>query len=118
MIIDGSRGYTIIQDGIATMEQAEVLDAFAALLRAASADGGRKRAAGTKQPWRVDPEHEAAIYSHIKKWERGELVDSDSGAHPLVHVAWRALAAAYQHAEAGKRAATIDAAREYTTGAT
>ncbi len=28
------------------------------------------------------------------KWKQGELHDKDSGAHPLVHAAWRCLAIA------------------------
>lgn len=79
-----------------TAEQAEVLGWFTHMLQAASADGGRKRAAGAKVSWKIDREHEGAIYSHIAKWKRGEKVDAESGAHPLVHVAWRCLAIAWQ----------------------
>jgi hypothetical protein len=66
------------------------------MLRVATGDGGRKRAAGEKPSWKVDQEHEAAVWSHISKWKHGEKHDADSGAHPLVHLAWRALAIAWQ----------------------
>ena len=79
-----------------TEEQEEVTLLFADMLRAASRDGGRKREAGEKVSWRVDTTHEAALFSHLSKWKHGELVDADSGAHPLVHLAWRALAIAAQ----------------------
>ena len=69
---------------------------FMNLLRSATKDGGKKRAAGTKPPWWCDDEHEAAMFSHLNKWKHGEQFDKDSGAHPLVHLAWRALAIAYQ----------------------
>jgi len=77
-------------------EQDEVVAIFASMLWNATKDGGKKRAAGTKPSWKIDPEHEAAIFSHLSKWKHGELVDADSGAHPLVHLAWRALAIAWQ----------------------
>lgn len=77
-------------------EQDIIIDEFSTLLRAVVQDGGRKRKKGVKVPWWRDPEHEGAIFSHLTKWKRGELVDSDSGAHPLVHLAFRALAIAYQ----------------------
>ena len=77
-------------------EQDVVLEVFAELLRTATADGGRKRAAGTKPPWWVDPSHRAAMWRHIDRWRNREMRDKDSGAHPLVHAAWRALAVAYQ----------------------
>jgi len=76
-------------------EQRIVIDTFANMLDAATKDGGRKRAAGIKPPWWEDQSHEAAIYSHLNKWKHGEKADKDSGAHPLVHLAWRALAIAY-----------------------
>ena len=79
-----------------TPEQAEVLGWFTHMLTSATADGGRKRAKGEKPSWKVDPEHEPAIYSHLHKWKHGIKVDPDSGAHPLVHLAWRALAIAWQ----------------------
>jgi hypothetical protein len=74
----------------------EVNAIFADMLAACTKDGGRKRKAGAKPPWYEDPSHEAAIFSHLNKWKHGEMVDRDSGAHPLVHLAWRALAIAWQ----------------------
>lgn len=76
------------------------------MLRAATGDGAKKRQAGTKPSWKVDTSHEGAIFSHITKWKRGEKADADSGAHPLVHAAWRALAIAWQENEAARRAPT------------
>lgn len=77
-------------------EQATVVAVFAEMLKAVTADGGRKRTAGTKPPWWCDAGHEPAIFSHLSKWKHGERIDHESGAHPLVHLAWRALAIAYQ----------------------
>jgi hypothetical protein len=77
-------------------EQEVVLARFTEMLRAATRDGGAKVAAGTKRPWWGDPSHEAALFSHLNRWKHGERQDPDSGAHPLVHLAWRALALAYQ----------------------
>jgi len=85
-----------------TPEQAEVLGHFMLMLKAATGDGGKKRAAGLKPSWKVDPSHEAAMFSHINKWKHGEKVDKDSGVHPLVHLAWRALAIAFQESNAPK----------------
>lgn len=79
-----------------TEEQTEVLEHFGAMLRRVTADGGRKRAAGQKPLWKIDPSHEAAIFSHLNAWKHGVCIDRDSGAHPLVHLAWRALAIAWQ----------------------
>lgn len=76
-------------------EQDVVLETFVAMMRAATKDGGRKRAAGEKPPWYTDT-HEKQVFSHLAKWKKGEMRDPDSGAHPLVHLAWRALAIAYQ----------------------
>lgn len=75
-------------------ERADILARFTAELAKVTGDGSKKRAAGTKPPWYQDDSHEAAVFSHLMKWKRGELVDPDSGAHPLVHLAWRALAIA------------------------
>lgn len=77
-------------------EQHLLLDVFTQMLWDVTKDGGTKRAAGTKPPWWRDESHEAAIFSHLNKWKHGEKVDKDSGAHPFVHLAWRALAIAYQ----------------------
>lgn len=78
------------------VERADVLGRFTRELAKATGDGSKKRQAGEKPPWYEDESHEAAIFSHLKKWKAGELVDPDSGAHPLVHLAWRALAIACQ----------------------
>lgn len=77
-------------------ERHDILGRFAEELAKATGDGSKKRQAGEKPPWYEDGSHEGAIFSHLTKWKRGELVDPDSGAHPLVHVAWRALAIACQ----------------------
>lgn len=78
-----------------TPEAQEILDLFRDMLAVPTGDGASKRAKGTKPHWKVDPGHEAAIFSHLAKWKKGEMVDADSGAHPLVHLAWRALAQAW-----------------------
>lgn len=77
-------------------ERADVLARFSQELAKATGDGSAKRRAGTKPPWYEDPSHESAIFSHLTKWKRGEAADPDSGAHPLVHAAWRCLAIACQ----------------------
>lgn len=77
-------------------ERKDVLDRFVHELGKATGDGSRKRQSGTKPPWHQDTSHEAAIFSHLTKWKRGELEDDSSGAHPLVHAAWRCLAIACQ----------------------
>ena len=63
-------------------------------LKRCTADGQNKRANHSKPPWYIDPGHEAAMYRHLEVYEAGEKFDPDSGAHPLVAVAWRALAIA------------------------
>lgn len=90
-----------------TDEQREVLSIFTSMLESVTADGGRKRAAGLKPSWKVDTSHEAAIFSHLNKWKHGERADADSGAHPLVHLAWRALAIAYQEAPVATTSQTL-----------
>jgi dATP/dGTP diphosphohydrolase len=80
-------------------EQDEVLETFTEMLRAVTQDGGRKRAKGDKVSWKVDPGHEAGLFSHLAKWKAGKLIDEDSGTHPLVHAAWRCLAIAWQETE-------------------
>lgn len=77
-------------------EREDVLAVFNMMLSIATGDGSKKRQAGEKPPWYEDQSHEAAIFSHLNKWKHGEDFDPDSGAHPLVHLAWRALAIAYQ----------------------
>lgn len=75
-------------------ERQDVLDRFAGELAKATGDGSKKRQSGEKPPWYEDGGHEGAIFSHLTKWKRGEVVDPDSGAHTLVHAAWRCLAIA------------------------
>ena len=77
-------------------EQVLIRETFSKMLATATGDGGAKRLRGEKPPWWRDPSHEAAMWSHVNKWKHGEKSDKDSGAHPLVHLAWRALAIAYQ----------------------
>lgn len=78
-------------------EQDEILHAFRDLLAAATRDGGKKRAAGTKVPWKIDTGHRAALHRHLGRYYLDPAgVDADSGAHHLVAVAWRALAIAWQ----------------------
>jgi hypothetical protein len=86
----------MITEAYDASEQKLLLEVFSSMLDAATKDGGAKRVAGIKPPWWRDPDHEPAIFSHLNKWKHGEIVDKDSGAHPLVHLAWRALAIAYQ----------------------
>jgi hypothetical protein len=81
-------------------EQHEIEGAFSDMLRAPTGDGGNKRAAGLKVHWKVDPSHEDALHRHLQRWMDGERYDADSGAHALAHVAWRALALAYQQMSA------------------
>jgi len=77
-------------------EQQVISEVFLEMLQSVTKDGGRKRAAGTKPPWWRDDSHEAAIFSHLDKWKHGVHKDPDSGAHPLINLAWRALAIAYR----------------------
>lgn len=86
----GDAGYMVPPN-----EQAALLAVFSEMLSAPTGDGKKKRAAGLKQPWWRDLGHEAAFFSHLWKWKRGDRIDHDSGVHPLVHLAWRALALAY-----------------------
>jgi len=81
---------------VPTTEADVLLRTFHTMLQAVTGDGQKKRQAGTKAPWWRDRTHEQAIFSHLNRWKHGELVDKDSGAHPLVHLAWRALSIAYQ----------------------
>jgi dATP/dGTP diphosphohydrolase len=80
-------------------EQQDILQAFRQMLLPVVADGGRKRAANGKPSWKVDKGHVDALNRHLARWERGELVDEDSGAHPLVHAAFRCLAIAGQESD-------------------
>ena len=83
-------------------EQSYIMEAFVALLSGPTQDGGRKRELGTKVPWTEDTGHEEAMYRHLVRFESGETEDEDSGADPLVHVAWRALALAMQRRHIGQ----------------
>lgn len=77
-------------------EREVVLDTFTKMLAQVTGDGSKKRQRGEKPPWWRDDSHEAAIFSHLNKWKHGEKHDRDSGAHPLVHLAWRCLAISWQ----------------------
>ena len=77
-------------------EASQILTDFAKLLALPVSDGQRKRAKGTKPSWKVDPDHEAALWRHLGRWKAGEVIDPDSGAHPLTHAAFRCLALAWQ----------------------
>ena len=77
-------------------ETDEILRIFGEMLAAPTGDGKNKRDAGTKAHWTVDTTHKDAMLRHLGRWWNGEKVDADSGAHPLVHLAWRALAVAWQ----------------------
>ena len=101
-LLESETGITVTLQA-ATPEQAELLREFATMLAATSRDGGRKRSAGLKPSWKVDPSHEAAVFSHLNKWKHGEKVDPDSGQHPLVHLGWRALAIAWQETHSSER---------------
>lgn len=77
-------------------EQQQIARIFSEMLAMPTRDGGKKRTKGLKVPWWRDPTHLPAIFSHLRRFFNGELADPDSGAHPLVHAAWRCLAIAYQ----------------------
>jgi len=79
-----------------TAEQAEVLGTFNELLSGPTGDGGNKRARGEKPSWKIDTSHFGKALGHLDRYQKGEKFDKDSGCHPLVHVAWRLLAVAYQ----------------------
>jgi len=83
-------------------EQDEIIEAFSELLRLPTADGGRKRAAGTKVPWRIDPGHKDAFWRHLKRQVDGDTIDADSGAPAWGHIAWRACALALQDRHRGE----------------
>lgn len=79
-----------------------ILELFLEELRKPLGDGKSKLDRGDKPPWYSDPDHEPAVFSHITKWKKGELVDPDSGAHPLVHGACRMLMIALQEMGYGR----------------
>ena len=83
-------------------EQDDILREFVTLLSLPTADGGRKRAAGTKVNWKVDPDHLAAAYRHIQRYENGDIYDAESGAHALLHAGWRLIAKADQDMHRGE----------------
>ena len=93
-------------------EQNQITQLYAEMLDACTKDGGRKRAAGEKVDWRIDPDHRRGFYSHIYKYEAGDREDEDSGAHPLVHAAWRLLATAWQETHEAEVAQMKDAERQ------
>lgn len=94
-IDEGLRGGEPVEDEWLN-ERYDILSRFGAELKKVTGDGSKKRQAGLKKPWYEDGSHEGAIFSHLTKWKRGEVLDADSGAHPLVHAAWRCLAIACQ----------------------
>ena len=89
-----------LYDDVDAVEVEDTFTTLSEMLRGPTVDGGIKRGRSGKPPWRVDPTHEAGLFSHLNRWKQGELHDPDSGAHPLVHAAWRCLALAYQETEA------------------
>jgi hypothetical protein len=82
-------------------ETDDILAKFTDMLRTPTGDGKSKRDAGTKVHWTIDGTHEAAMLRHLGRYWNGERKDADSGTHPLVHMAWRCLALAYQQMTAG-----------------
>lgn len=81
-------------------EADEIIAEFARLLRPVLADGATKREPHTWQQTTVGT-HVLKIARHWDRWVRGERHDADSGAHPLVHVAFRALAIAWREGRHG-----------------
>lgn len=63
------------------------------LIRETLVDGQRKR---SPTYWKEDPGHRQSMYRHLIRDQAGELVDEDSGAHPLQHAGVRALMQAWQ----------------------
>lgn len=76
-------------------ETDHIIATFSDMLRGPTGDGKAKREAGVKEHWQVDRSHADAMLRHLGRWWNGEQSDIDSGCHPLVHVAWRALAVAW-----------------------
>jgi len=66
------------------------------LLREVIDDGGSSGKVNSRAPWWQRAEHEEKLFTHLAEWKRGVVRDGDSHAHPLVHVAARALMLAYQ----------------------
>lgn len=75
-------------------ERLDIQNRFTSQLAKATADGSKKRQKGSKRPWWKDESHYERAMAHIKRYEEGETRDKDSGAHPLIHAAWRLLAIA------------------------
>lgn len=63
------------------------------LIRETLVDGQRKR---PPTYWKVDPGHPDSMHRHLHRYDMGEKVDADSGAHPLQHAGVRALMQAWQ----------------------
>jgi hypothetical protein len=77
-----------------THEVDDLMARFTDELWKPTGDGQKKRMSAGKPPWYKDDGHEAAMYRHLDVYEAGERFDPDSGCHPLISVAWRALAIA------------------------
>lgn len=76
------------------IERQDVLKRFNVELAKVTQDGSNKRQKGLKKAWWQDTTHFDRAMSHIDKYVNDELIDKDSGQHPLVHAAWRLLAIA------------------------
>ena len=70
----------------------DIITELSELIRETLVDGQRKR---SPSYWKEDPGHLEAMHRHLVRYDRGELVDKDSGAHPLAHVGTRALMQAW-----------------------
>jgi len=77
-------------------EQEEIQTVFRQLAWPVLADGGRKRRASQKPHWMEDPDHLPALHRHLIRYDRGEVIDKDSGTHAMVHVGVRAFMVAAQ----------------------
>lgn len=76
------------------LERQDVLKRFNDELSKVTSDGSKKRQKGLKKAWWKDDTHFDRAMAHIERYVEGELEDKDSGAHPLIHAAWRLLAIA------------------------
>lgn len=77
-------------------ETDDILAKFTDMLRIPTGDGASKRDAGTKVHWMIDTSHPDAAAAHYGEWLLGHTFDTESGAHHLIHAAWRFLAIAAQ----------------------
>ena len=77
-------------------ETDKIIAEFVKMLNGPTGDGKGKREAGLKDHWTVDKGHMEAGLRHLGRYWNGERADADSGCHPLVHLAWRCLAMAWQ----------------------